>query len=408
MRFLFVLVIAFVFGSAACELSPQSFPAFGERCEEDGDCEGDGYVCFRKEADDVRGICVDESTLEGESGEGEGENAGEGEGEGEGEPPPCDPPCAGNQVCVNNVCRIACDADTPCAGFLACCDGGCTTLGNCDECTPPNGTCGTGDSCIVTSFTQSDGICVDQASAGDRVSNFESCTTFQAGNVCQPGSTCAAFGEQTVCIEPCVTDNDCPGGQTCRRDSGVGFCERRCEVLASVCGGGMPTCRVEADCTGRCGIAGPRSPGEACDFEDNLCQAGAECIEGFCRSYCDPFGANSCGAGFACRPVCNEATVGICEASCTPLTSAECGGATPNCNVGIGCSAFCEEAGAVGIGGVCTFFSDCAQGLTCTSAGAASGFTCREKCDPQAPACPLGGGTCTANTDCAEEGVCVP
>jgi hypothetical protein len=411
-----VLLFAFVLGAGACELNPASFPAFGERCESNGDCEGDGYVCFRKEADDVRGICVDESTLEGEGGEGEGENAGEGEGEnageGEGEGEGCNPPCANNQVCVNNTCRVRCDVDTPCAGNLACCGGGCTLIANCDDCQTPNGACDAGQSCVITDFLSFDGLCVDQAPLADRVDDLSACDAdvfVQGGNECDPGSSCVTYvNGQSVCQQMCTNNNQCGAGRVCEtQEDAIGVCAPSCEPLAPTCSGELAHCTVRADCSGRCTITGPRSGGEACNAQDR-CQQGFECIDNLCVAYCDPLGANTCGGASACLPLCDGSTVGVCQPTCTTVTATECGGDSPNCQRLFGCAAFCTGVGVLGVGAQCNFVEDCAQGLTCTSFSAPTGqFVCREICDPQAPVC-VNGGTCTPFGDCAEEGVCVP
>jgi hypothetical protein len=130
----------------------------------------DGFVCFRKDADDQRGICADEASVGPDEGEGEGEGEGEpgeGEGEGEGEAP-VSWTCPDGYFDTQDGCDCGCGANDPDCSGDGCSGVGCRASG-CEYCydtsvAATGGQASAGgpgaDACVVctkTAFTNANG-----------------------------------------------------------------------------------------------------------------------------------------------------------------------------------------------------------------------------------------------------------
>jgi hypothetical protein len=103
-----------------------------------------------------------------------------------------------------------------------------------------------------------------------------------------------------------------------------------CDPLAQTgCAAGEKCTWITGDHIG-CAPAGPVQADCACStgagYDD--CEAGAFCLQGVCRTVCDPNAANACSAMHACSRYTNlfapggVIIAGLCDPTCDPLTQA--------------------------------------------------------------------------------------
>jgi N-acetylneuraminic acid mutarotase len=255
---------------------------------------------------------------------------------------PCDPPCAGGDVCEAGVCvppgarcgDDACEAGESCATCPAdcgfCCgDGACVAddRETCATC-PVDCGCAADERCDVPTAT-----CVIACTpdCGARMCGDDGC-----------GGSCGACGPDEACdrdglcvVVPAVCgDGTCQAAEDC--NSCVGDCGQCCGDGACDPAAGETCATCARDC--RC------AAGEACDLVERRCEApcvrdcnGRLCGDDGCGGSC-----GDCGPGGLCEPVS-----GTCEILCTPL----CDG---------------RNCGDDGCGGVC---GECDDGAVCTGAG---------------------------------------
>jgi len=221
------------------------------------------------------------------------------------DPTICNPACAIDQECVNNVC-ITPGACNPACGTGQVCSGGVCI----DSCQP---------ACKSTQSCQQ-GTCYDRCIDSTECTGRNICTN----GLCQPGGTCSG-------------NTDCPYNQVCNR------AKKQCEVVYC-----SPTCGVNQACIqGQCQTVSCCSRA-SCNYPQFPCLSGYECKSGTCskivntdckyvdnntqyvgscpRTYYCPApgqgGCISCNGMKVNRPVgCNCTSSGQCASgTCDPKT----------------------------------------------------------------------------------------
>ncbi len=217
-----------------------------------------------------------------------------------------------------------------------------------------------------------------------------------------------------------VTPGRLPPGRTdggVRVDAPTLACEPT--APAAKCGGGETCsvgCRVDGTPTGRCTMAGPKKPGEACS-ETVRCEPGSQCLDygcngvQLCRNFCNndsDCGQGKCATNLPCMK--NPTGFRICTQPCDPT-----GTATDGCAAGLSCFLFegetttCECRAASRIGGdaaECADTEDCQPGFVCVRMGARR--ACRALCKLAAPSCTSGTCTKLVDPDFKVYGGCLP
>ncbi len=199
-----------------------------------------------------------------------------------------------------------------------------------------------------------------------------------ANSLCE--SACSATG-----VQICLTDTDCPTGQTCTGNrAGFTTCAvPPCTGSASCAGG-------EICCTGIGGGGRANSCQATCPMGSmQVCMANADCPAG---QTCNMIGGGMGGGNKIC--------------GAPPCTAGSCGAGMVCCEGRAGGIAACAPAGAMGCNVICATAADCAPGQTCT-AGAAAGapMTCvtppctHGSCAAGEICCTTGGGAACVATD---------
>ncbi len=240
-------------------------------------CEA-GYSCAAYGSNPNKGLCLPTATSGGTVANGQ--------------------PCATSGDCVSNlcvteelgpVCRAPCSALVPCAGAEACQ----TFVGSSEG------------ACVPVATTKPDGeVCVDPAE-------------------CRSGM-CASIGGDFLCVSPCGSDGECPGGYACALfEVGFGGCfpggaglagdpcasgwDCQYDLCFSFDGGATQCsepCVTTADCP--CGWeCGPSSQGEvcfpgdrvACVLDGAACGFASECRGGYCLGGSCASGCQTTGEG---------------------------------------------------------------------------------------------------------------
>ncbi len=131
---------------------------------------------------------------------------------------------------------------------------------------------------------------------------------------CGAGSACD--GVDHLCLDACeipwAISGQCDSESWCRPQDGYfgdieGVCtaEADCDLYAQDCDAFYDQACIPRDIdSNACLQAGPRVPGEACDWDNPAlrCEAGSTCsvVSGVCLEICDPDAADTCGVG-RCR-----------------------------------------------------------------------------------------------------------
>jgi hypothetical protein len=244
-------------------------------------------------------------------------------------PPPVDTTVVKQDACVPNCTNKACGADDGCAGK-------CKT-----------GTCAAGSTC-------QNGFCCG-CKAGQQCCQG-TCTALAAdplscgicGNACTAGMSCVG-GACGVCTPNCA-------GKTCGPDGCGGVC-------------GTGTCTAGQGCVaGTCTSCNPACSGlecgpDGCGGTCGKCAAGKVCTSGKCQTCTASCSGKQCGEDDGCGGICQT---GTCAGGGTCSAGACIGVCIPNC-AGKNC-------GSDGCGGTC---GTCAEGMTCSAAGACQ---CKSTC----------------------------
>jgi hypothetical protein len=274
---------------------------------------------------------------------------------------------------------------------------------------------------------------------------------------CGDGAICVQFGMQALCLSACEPgENQCREGYGCSLMAGGG-CLPGCED-ASDCGEGQECdlnggfggagqcydpeasigdeCTSDGECTegGLCRVPAEGWPGGSCtifgcDFENNNCPSGSECVvTGRFPSCVDDCATSAdCRTGYSCYPTLGFADRLTCQptfdadslgAACSQrrdpclggfcLREADYGFPDSYC-IALGCDPDGTPTGCPGDGacfetaggtGVC--FEGCTTTMDCRT-----GYTCRpsDSSDPESPLGCLPG--CESDSECAnDEFVC--
>lgn len=207
--------------------------------------------------------------------------------------------CAQGLSCVAGRCHSPCNPANPgqCAacfnlgggnGVCGCSDEVATLGEPCGNIAGGIAVCGTGLVCVGSPQT----ICRATCNISDPSScrTGESCQLVGGVGVCLPGS------EGSKCA-PCTNAGTCNSGLTCY----FGRCYEPCNINVGT------TCRTcvqtEANGTGVCACADQISnENEVCGNQPEVksCQPGTLCINGLCRSECDPMAPFNCPTGTNC------------------------------------------------------------------------------------------------------------
>lgn len=334
-----------------------------------------------------------------------------------------------NQMCVPNnnaACVAKCAADKDCG---------------------PNETC-------------SGGIC--KAKPVKVIPNV--CKACQKDADCGSGNTCTRFPDGGHCVQPCVNQNFCPSGYSCKNVSGKYLCIH----TSNTC-----PCKSNADChsgdtcqNGICNKPGGGKYNDPCDSK-RKCSAGFSCLQtrsgGRCYQPCKgeyPLGSPgspcnngrcpsrhrcfSLSGGTSCLQNCSNASQctngGTCQrlggaSFCTCRSDADCkNGTTCNkstlrsvgvcakkntagskCPSGFSCQStgsyqLCLPTPTQNAGDACNNGKSCKPGLVC--ARGANGYLCIRSCSSD-PTCQPEGGRCvTAGSfrycACAKDADCRP
>ena len=202
------------------------------------------------------------------------------------------------------------------------------------------------------------------------------------------------------------TNNGTTNNTTCTPSTVAGACDPLCQT------GCAPTqaCIAAGNpVMSACVAAGTGTQGATCNGTMG-CEAGYGCglasataTSGTCQEFCKP-GAGTCAAGFACGPIVQDMSLGVCapvEDKCTVLPN-NCPDNQMCYNTTIGLQCINYKQGAMP-GDACAAPTDCGDTQACIGMqGAAS--ACAQLCDP-ANACP-DGKTCNPLTD--ENGNALP
>jgi Cys-rich repeat protein len=203
-----------------------------------------------------------------------------------------------------------------------------------------------------------------------------------ASSFCE--SACSATG-----VQICLTDTDCPTGQTCTGNRG-GF--TTCAVPP--CTGPASCAAGQVCCTGVGGGGRANSCQATCPMGSmQVCAANADCPAG---QTCNM----AAGGGFGGMGGGNK----TCGAP--PCTAGSCGAGMVCCEGRAGGLAACAATGAMGCNVLCATAADCAAGQTCM-AGAAAGaaMTCvtppctQTSCAAGEVCCTAGAGAACVATD---------
>jgi hypothetical protein len=171
--------------------------------------------------------------------------------------------------------------------------------------------CGPGSTCVTT--PEGPSSCVTP------------CDPQDAGS-CGSGSLCVSVGGGGQCVPGCLTDGDCPAGDSCDP------CGRSCRPSGNVSASIGDACQVPADCTtgGMC-LADGTFPGGYCTQLCNPCTCPAGNLCGalnfdVCLRQCS--GATDCRTGYACQPF---STAGGLAHLCLPhcKSDTDCGDIAP-------------------------------------------------------------------------------
>lgn len=234
-----------------------------------------------------------------------------------------DSQCPFGFFCNAGICQVGCRDNGDCALGDPCINGRCDpTPGACNE----NGYCAFGESCrdnFCEAHPDKDILCArcKGDDALDNTCGSGACLIDPTvpGNLCTTDAQCS----EGYCVKfPCLSDGDCPSGETCE-------------------GGGL----FGGNCSGHCG-----------DFF---------CGNDSCDDATDP-----CPRGYSCFQV-----IGVSNNLCTKN-----GG---ECAAGATCSA--DRAGENNENGSCSCLSDgdCPIGLTCSNPGPNGACIQGSTCAPQ-------------------------
>ena len=323
--------------------------------------------------------------------------------------------CAGELVCVLNVCRESggdgdtCDESLDCAGELVCENDVCVEAQlQCDEGVPVHtenrpddgqswdkccdaNQCARGNFCWNPGIVNAPILCAenDLWLCGDNENDRLQKRVEGVRYLCFSNNwlncnelPCGQFAEGEICDD----NNDCEAGLVCRQGEGDLQC------LPPVGEGGA--CNGEGDCVDGlvcednvCREDG--GIGDPCQNQDD-CHEGLQCVEGQCREgggVCENNGV--CGGELVCRPLNGE------------LRCQSVGGDGDGCDENDDCegelecrNGFCREQ--LGEGDVCQNDEECAEGLVCRP-------------EDGELFCSLPGGDgdgCNGNNDCQDGLVC--
>ncbi len=165
--------------------------------------------------------------------------------------------------------------------------------------------CAHGQAC-PRGFSCTEGICLLEEVVGT-CTDAPSCNSENETEVCPTGTYCTTRdfpGRQGVCLNTCLTDDDCTRPQICRSDPGprYGTCIDGCSPAGTVMGSGVchedgragAYCATDSDCLGIVGIGGFECHDNSGHCDGRTCQGW--CEQGGCddssecplpRSYCD-------------------------------------------------------------------------------------------------------------------------
>jgi hypothetical protein len=348
--------------------------------------------------------------------------------------------CASTQICSARVCMAAeCDCleCQPCPVGETCqvgkcqaeactgadCDSLCVTKDDCEDdqicdggsCRPCEGDeCGTPATCVDTgceegkTCNQTTGLCEEPANTEPA----EACGTCQSATDCPKGWQCVGLSSGKGCLKPCQAPDDCATGWTCWGGActPAGFACKGCAVKPCEAGKTCDTA-VSYECaepTALCSACsydwecGPDAACHSLSVGDRRCVP--RCSEGACPS------GSTCTTDPGSRfEVCAPSSAGSC---CFEADPADCTSACGTCPAG---KPQCKGTICV----ACLVDTDCAQGI-CDAI--------LNVCKAEGPQCPTGkvfnptvggctqcavdsdcaafGGTCDANGNCTQGGVC--
>jgi len=342
-------------------------------------------------------------------------------------------PCPAGEVCNANAC-VECLLNSQCHGAAPWCD---TTSDQCVQCLPSNDNCPTGEYCAGTACAPgcrtnldctaladagidaspdgAGGAGVDAADEGGSDAATDAAVdgaTEEAGSGTHGGAVCDVPSH--VCVG-CVTDSNCPLGQTCSGNQCVTGCDAQhgCPAGSGCCSNLCQPLDTTSNCTA-CGVT--------CDTISGNSQ-GAACTVGGCTY-------TGCAAGWGdCSSAAPDGDG--CETNLTTSDEKVCADgrciAAATCCSALDCTTAPSPAACYPARGTCA-----AEGATCSYAvkpGAVvcNGTTCcnpiEGTCNPDCSlSCDTGFGHCSAdpsegcesnlttcvNTPCCAAGLCNP
>jgi Cys-rich repeat protein len=339
-------------------------------------------------------------------------------------------PCPGGEVCSAAGACIQCTVNSQCHGATPWCD---MTQNKCVQCLPSNDSCPTGQYCAGTACApgcRTNVDCTVLNAAGDGGSDGaddggadapDEAATADAGS---DGATegGAGVGGGAICDTTnhacvgCVTDSNCPLGQTCSNNLCVAGCDtlHGCPAGSGCCAGLCQSLNTTSNCT---------ACGATCDTISGNSQ-GAACSPGGCTY-------TGCTAGWGdCSSVAPDSNG--CETNLTATSEKVCSDGTcvpeATCCTGLDCTtppapAACYPAhgACASEGTTCNYAQNtgsviCGAGATCCNA---INGTCNSDCSL---VCTAGFGHCSAdpasgcesnlttcvNTPCCASGMCNP
>ncbi len=230
---------------------------------------------------------------------------------------------------------------------------------------------------------------------------------------CPTGQTCTGNrgGFTTCAVPPCTGPASCAAGQVCCTGMGGGgggggggranSCQAACPM------GSMQVCAANADCPAgqTCNMAGGGGGGgmgggnKICGAPPctaGSCGAGMVCCTAGAGSVCVATDAGTCPMG---RPVCATATDcpagDVCMAGAAagtpmtcvtpPCTHTSCAAGEVCCTAGAGAACVATDAGTCPMGRlVCATAADCPAGDVCMAAGGGAILSCRAPMVPPA------------------------